>query len=147
MRHALFILLAWILSGPHASCQSIDSRWRLLPDSTVAGVTYSQLATIAGLRRESDTDRRRKARAVASLKSENTALRDGAYSDSLALARCLKDAAQGWESSGNYQAQLIQCQGQLKESRRVTAGGVILRILVLSLAAKGGHEIYKEVRP
>lgn len=137
----------WIAFGLSSYGQSTDRRWRLLPDSTVAGVTYQELRMAAALRIASDETRRDAARQLVRAMNAVEYMRYGAVSDSTALANCMLDAKMGWQEASKWKEESIYCYGQLQESRRITVGGWVVRIGIVALAVKGGHALYQEFRP
>lgn len=139
--------LMWIAFGLSCCAQSIDSRWRLLPDSTVAGVTYHELKLAAALRIASDETRRDAARRLVRAMNAVEYMRYGAISDSTAIANCMKDAQAGWNEANNWKEESMYCYGQLKEARRITVGGWVVRVGIVALALKGGHALYQELNP
>lgn len=131
----------WIVSASFCTGQSIDPRWRLRPDSLVDGVTYRDLQVAAGLRKESDKQRRNFAWALARVEDQNDALRKAAKTDSASIAIHKADAKAGWAVAGERQATIIELGGKLKEARRIGVGDVLLYLSLIG----GGFLIAKSV--
>lgn len=136
--------LTWTLSASSSTAQSTDRRWRLLPDSTVAGVTYHDLKLAAALRIVSDNERRALARDYGRAANVIQIQRLGAKADSAATANAIHDAQLGWDMYGACKEQNVQLQADLKASRRITVGGWVFRIALVALAVKGGVELHEE---
>lgn len=142
----LLTAVMWIALGLSSTAQSSDRRWRLLPDSTVAGVTYHDLKLAAALRIVSDNERRALARDFA--RAQNVIYYKGmaAISDSVALANCAESEAMAWDMANAAKDANIKLQADLSAAKSMTLGGVILRVGVIALAVHGGLTIYEGLR-